>query len=538
MSFSEKLGTNYCPTDYEVLHIQGLLVEPLDKLSKIDDEIAELQKSLNKLTEQRVHLAAYIDAHKALISSVRRLPFDIVQEIFVACLPTHRNCVMSAKEAPILLGRICSAWRAIAYSTPRLWASLHVVEPARPLLRPLRPEAMKTWLVRSGSHPLSLSYNGTAELRPLPSDNDANVDSTPLFLRELIALAGRWKDFAFFAPTSQLEALCCLNESDVPMLKNIHLSHSPYQYFLSPIGNRLIFLRGGRVSSLSVPATILEHTQLSSLAWGQLTDLSMIGGESVGTPSPELTALAILAILSRCSALRSCRLAVKATDDDPRDETCPIELPLLHTLQVTSRDDAPSHFHSLLFSLSLPSLLKFHLGGWIGAEANVDLGTATHAGRFFSQMTQLEEFAMDCPTLNASSEFFIDALPMLPSTLRTLRIPHDPDITNWVLLALAPSEHSPILFPDLRSIYIPNGYHVSDDAIVNFLTTRAAGGAPLKQITVDFRRAMLRDVLPDLGLLMQAGLEVSFKYYTPDNYINSPWRGLPDDPGPARQPKY
>ncbi|KAJ7646549.1 hypothetical protein FB45DRAFT_890744 [Roridomyces roridus] len=530
MSFSGKLGTNYCPTDNEVLQIQGLLVEPLDKLSKIDEEIAELQKSLNKLTEQRAHLAAYIDGYKALISPARRMPLDIVQEIFMACLPTHRNCVMSAKEAPILLGRICSAWRAIAYSTPRLWASLHVVEPARPLLRPLRLEAMKTWLVRSGSHPLSLSYNGTAELRPLPSDNDANVDSTPLFLRELIALAGRWEDIAFFAPPSQLEALCCLDKSDVPMLKKVYLDHFPYDYFSSSISSRLIFLRGGRISSLSVPATILEHTQLSSLAWGQLTDLSMIGGESVGTPSPELTAPAILAILSRCSALRSCRLAVKATDDDPRDETCPIELPLLHTLQVTSRDDAPSHFHSLLFSLSLPSLLKFHLGGWIGAEANVDLGTARHAGRFFSQMTQLEDFTMDCHALSMSSSFFIDALPLLPSTLRSLRLPNDWNITTSVLLALAPSKEYPLLFPSLHSLYIPNGFEVSDDSIVDFLITRAARGSPLKRITVDFQRAMLRDVLPDLGPLVQAGLQVSFTYHPPDIYTNSPWRGLPDEP--------
>jgi hypothetical protein len=40
-------------------------------------------------------LGAYVDTHKALISPARRLPLDIIEEIFVACLPTHRNCVMS-----------------------------------------------------------------------------------------------------------------------------------------------------------------------------------------------------------------------------------------------------------------------------------------------------------------------------------------------------------------------------------------------------------------------------------------------------------
>ncbi|KAJ7646476.1 hypothetical protein FB45DRAFT_712843, partial [Roridomyces roridus] len=50
-----------------------------------------------------------VDSHTALVSYPRRLPVDIVREIFVACLPAHRNAVMSAQEAPLLLSRICSA---------------------------------------------------------------------------------------------------------------------------------------------------------------------------------------------------------------------------------------------------------------------------------------------------------------------------------------------------------------------------------------------------------------------------------------------
>ncbi|KAJ6557851.1 hypothetical protein B0H19DRAFT_906207, partial [Mycena capillaripes] len=119
--FAHRLETNYFPDDEEVLEIQGLLVEPTLRLKRLDDEIADLQKAIDKLAEERNSLGAYVAAHKALISPVRRLPLDIIQEIFIACLPTHRYCVMSASEAPILLGRICSAWRAISFSTPQLW---------------------------------------------------------------------------------------------------------------------------------------------------------------------------------------------------------------------------------------------------------------------------------------------------------------------------------------------------------------------------------------------------------------------------------
>ncbi|KAF8199990.1 hypothetical protein K438DRAFT_1516203, partial [Mycena galopus ATCC 62051] len=119
--FASRLGTNYCPEDTELPQIKALLVEPCLRLKGIDDEIAIMQKALKMLIEKRDALADYVAAHKALLSPLRRLPLDIIEEIFVACLPAHRNCVMSAQDAPVILGRVCSSWRSISLSTPRLW---------------------------------------------------------------------------------------------------------------------------------------------------------------------------------------------------------------------------------------------------------------------------------------------------------------------------------------------------------------------------------------------------------------------------------
>ncbi|KAJ7140956.1 hypothetical protein C8R44DRAFT_550119, partial [Mycena epipterygia] len=119
--FAPNFRTNYCPSDEEVTEIKGLLVEPILRLQRLNDEIADMQKAIDKLTEDRDNLGAYVEAHRALISPVRRLPLDIIQEIFMACIPMHCNCVMSTTEVPVLLGRICSSWRAISLATPRLW---------------------------------------------------------------------------------------------------------------------------------------------------------------------------------------------------------------------------------------------------------------------------------------------------------------------------------------------------------------------------------------------------------------------------------
>ncbi|KAF7376850.1 hypothetical protein MSAN_00102500 [Mycena sanguinolenta] len=160
------------PVHEEILEINALLVEPTLRLKGLDDEITKLQKAIDKLAEERSRVAVYIEAHKALLSPVRRLPLDIIQELFVACLPTHRNCVMSASEAPLLLGRICSSWRAILLSTPQLWSSMHVVEPLRSPDDPTsssleakvarRLEITHTWLGRSGQCPLSISLQSAS----------------------------------------------------------------------------------------------------------------------------------------------------------------------------------------------------------------------------------------------------------------------------------------------------------------------------------------------------------------------------------------
>ncbi|KAJ7140950.1 hypothetical protein C8R44DRAFT_846890 [Mycena epipterygia] len=202
--FASKLGTNYCPEDEEITEIKAFL-EPVIRLQCLDDEIADLQKTINKLAKERASIGAYVEAHKALISPVRRLPLDLIQEIFVACLLTHRNCVMSALEAPVLLGRICSSWREISLSTPRLCSRLYIVEPKRPFgststldaRLAQRLETTKMWLAS-----------------PAPPNH---------FIQALIPFACRWQHIHFTALTSEFKKLSQLAATDVPMLHTFEL---------------------------------------------------------------------------------------------------------------------------------------------------------------------------------------------------------------------------------------------------------------------------------------------------------------------------
>ncbi|KAJ7080547.1 hypothetical protein C8R44DRAFT_688890, partial [Mycena epipterygia] len=77
--FAEKLNTNYAPSDAEVQQIRALLMEPIDELARVDAQI-------NELLAKRALLKAAIDAHRALTSPMRRIPQDVLLEIFLSCL--------------------------------------------------------------------------------------------------------------------------------------------------------------------------------------------------------------------------------------------------------------------------------------------------------------------------------------------------------------------------------------------------------------------------------------------------------------------
>ncbi|KAF8174871.1 hypothetical protein BJ912DRAFT_989406 [Pholiota molesta] len=79
------------------------------------------------------------------------VPYDVLQEIFLQCLPEDRldNTYWqpSVETAPLLLCHICSSWRAAALENPFLWTHLHIPlsviwdDEGNPLVR--NPAALK-----------------------------------------------------------------------------------------------------------------------------------------------------------------------------------------------------------------------------------------------------------------------------------------------------------------------------------------------------------------------------------------------------------
>ncbi|KAJ7765764.1 hypothetical protein B0H16DRAFT_1687359 [Mycena metata] len=509
-SFAHQLGTNYCPTDDELSQIHALLVEPSLRLRRLDDEIADLQKAIDKLTEERGTLGAFVDAHKALLSPIRRLPLDLIQGIFVACLPTHRNCVMSATEVPVLLGRICSSWRAISLVTPRLWARLHIVglhhrgapDPSVDAKVAQRIEVLRTWLSRSGGLPLSISIHGF----------------TQDLLRTLLPFAPRWQHIRFLSRLTSMGPFSRIAEADVPMLETIAFTHDLPREKDWDL-ERFTFLRGPRIWGFTASTEDFATVNLP-LRWHQLTTLQI-----EGFPGGEaMTSQKALQMLSRCPHLRVCKLVFNDSNDTPHS---PVELKFLHSLHLALWImDAAVTF--LLDRLLLPELRNFTLRTLDAYHARADEHDPPPLFHYLELWNKLESLEIETNSFSMTS--WPQAIRSLPSTMRQLVI-HDTEAGPPIEIALtilASPPEIPAQCPALEELRIFRSRSLLEPALQQFIAARMRGPSPptLRRVKVAFNREMEADILPDLQAFIDAGLRVSLTYDPHFQIQASPWEGL------------
>ncbi|KAJ6502229.1 hypothetical protein C8R45DRAFT_862027 [Mycena sanguinolenta] len=154
--------------------IQELLLEKTAHLAKLNAQ-APRRRSGKKLSRQlRAELdytRAFIKFHRALISPWRRLPVEILSEIFLFTLKVrggdrNRDDLypwVDDRRGTLLLCQICSTWRAVALQTPALWNTLSF-QSYWAFRRPL--DWVSTWLDRSRSSPLHLQLRWDPNLSP------------------------------------------------------------------------------------------------------------------------------------------------------------------------------------------------------------------------------------------------------------------------------------------------------------------------------------------------------------------------------------
>ncbi|KAJ6603239.1 hypothetical protein DFH09DRAFT_1019247, partial [Mycena vulgaris] len=122
----ELLNTNEPPLDSEYPFIQSLVSQIRRRLSRHGDKISVLRAQLEQLENEHSSLQKNLARNTAILSPVRRMPHEVLSEIFVLALPSRKDALESnrfdANGTPWTLGRVCGQWRSVTLSSPALWS--------------------------------------------------------------------------------------------------------------------------------------------------------------------------------------------------------------------------------------------------------------------------------------------------------------------------------------------------------------------------------------------------------------------------------
>ncbi|KAJ7495295.1 hypothetical protein FB451DRAFT_1019835, partial [Mycena latifolia] len=111
-SLAAFLRSNGAPTAEQAARIRELLDaterSQLENLGVTTQELPDVLRSL-----------------RGALSAIRSFPPELLGRIFIFCrdnsLETPRYSTADSTQAPVILGHVCSQWRSISRSTPRLW---------------------------------------------------------------------------------------------------------------------------------------------------------------------------------------------------------------------------------------------------------------------------------------------------------------------------------------------------------------------------------------------------------------------------------
>ncbi|KAJ3545330.1 hypothetical protein NMY22_g2481 [Coprinellus aureogranulatus] len=120
----------------------------------MDDNVEALKAQLANVIVKR-------QQYQALLSPLRRMPLDILGEIFSHILGSGEQSLQKV----VSLCLVCKAWRDAAYATHRLWSHIEI-DTSR---APNEWKRVERWISRSGATPKSLSVNAAKDTCRGPS---------------------------------------------------------------------------------------------------------------------------------------------------------------------------------------------------------------------------------------------------------------------------------------------------------------------------------------------------------------------------------
>ncbi len=286
--FRHLLGTNHAVTSKrEMQQLRSILSELIPGLTPYQEKMNHAAAAFNKAHRQHSKLAQIINKHLALMAPIRRIPVDVIREIFLNCLPQEHNAIMDYAVCPLVLTHVCSSWRRIALDSTALWTAIHIPIPVMPdplfffsARHPARARAKEValerahmiteWLGRSGSRTLDV----TLFIESYIHANTSGREITDTIINAVIPFAERWGTLVCNGPTCNFKRIAELPSSALPRLHTVAFGGFDNQghSFWANSG----IMRAPQLRNLAYSRIAEDITQLD-LPFARLTNLSLYG---------------------------------------------------------------------------------------------------------------------------------------------------------------------------------------------------------------------------------------------------------------------
>ena len=262
------------------------------------------------------------------------LPPEIMAEIFMTVcdyIPQRRPPRVTS---PLVLGKVCGAWREICWSIPSLWEVVDLlVVPSR---LDVQNELLEAWISRAGSRNLHIYLNEEEPHRGWKESPPHKI------MRTIASLSHKWETADIFLPEDNYADLIPIKDN-LPVLKS--LSIRPPKQECIEIDLR-IFENCPLLRSLDLGHYYLENL---FLPWKQLTRLYADG----------LLIEECFYVLRECQNLITCHLDEIITDEDIVTLPVPITHRGIESFDVTSSD--VQEVASVFGNVTLPGLRKLQI---------------------------------------------------------------------------------------------------------------------------------------------------------------------------------
>ncbi|KIM41450.1 hypothetical protein M413DRAFT_27799 [Hebeloma cylindrosporum] len=535
------------------------LIAKLEQAQSNEDRLRN-DAELQRLQARRERLQRSLDIYNTILSPARRLLPDILREIFNHCVDqTYPN--LSATGAPMLLTRISSLWRSVALSSPRIWTRLHIPLPGDPRfssdfwesndrgleLRRRRHifsktlevqcQAVKEWLDRSGSLPLSLSisypsgYLQTATQHGVDGAGEEEDEIDPLF-GIIQPFAPRWRHLHLSIPLyiyQKLERKITLDSLSMLRYLNIHLHHLHYPRATQPTVIPLYIIELPSLEKLSLNCLRLT-TNLGQYRnfWKGLTDICF--------ESP-VTEAHFLEMLRQCHNLISLDVNIASpwVLDSSELNLTMVVLPHLESLKVRETG-SPSRAISAVNAPSV-KLLEYRCPDryanydfieeessvmvrpeslvWLISNAAASLQTLSIDPHAFES-----EHILECLRLAIHVKELIFGPDMRPGAYISKEcVGYEPDPFDLEAFTVRTTEYdfscpasgsiplqSEILLPNLESLDMNDSYiiaKITDETLRRILTSRIDAAqrgmtSPLRRVKIRLWRQKEIDIVPEI----------------------------------------